>query len=163
MWESWKEFKHVPWGLNTLRVWEAQEGPGRLQNEIRVPAPSGAWDHVCLFIILAYESVQNQSENSFTQESQNRLLRSASLGLRSAPAMQEGSGSFCPSEHQGIASCLQPRRQGRPSLHTGVSSATFFRSPAASGECWLPSEPSACIFRRTFWLVLLHSEYSWQW
>lgn len=34
MWESWKEFKHVPWGLNTLRVWEAQEGPGRVP-----PAP----------------------------------------------------------------------------------------------------------------------------
>lgn len=26
MWESWKEFGHVPWGLYTLRVWEAQEG-----------------------------------------------------------------------------------------------------------------------------------------
>lgn len=153
------------WALKTclwLRL-VAQEGPERLQNEIRVPAPSGAWDHICLFIILVYKSVQNQSENSFTQESQNRLLRSASLGLRSALAVQQGSGSFCLSEHQGIASCLQPRQQGRPGLHTGVSSATFFRSPAASGECWLPSEPSACIFRRTFWLVLLHSEYSWQW
>lgn len=141
----------------------AQEGPGRLQNEIRVPAPSEAWDHVCPFIILVYESVQNQSENSFTQESQNRLLRSVPLGLRSTPAVREGSGSFCPSEHQGIASCLWPSQQGWPGLHTGVSSATFFRRPAASGQCWLPSEPSACIFRRTFWLVRLHSEYSWQW
>ena len=98
------------WALKTclwLRL-VAQEGPERLQNEIRVPAPSGAWDHICLFIILVYKSVQNQSENSFTQESQNRLLRSASLGLRSALAVQQGSGSFCLSEHQGIASCLQP-------------------------------------------------------
>lgn len=44
MWESWKEFKDVPWGLYTLRVWDrpgnrkgrrwAHEGPGRI-----LPAP----------------------------------------------------------------------------------------------------------------------------
>jgi hypothetical protein len=49
-------------------------------------------------------------------------------------------------------------------LHTGVSSATFLRSPAARGEWCGSSEPSASrIFSRTFWLVLLHSEYNWQW
>lgn len=97
--------------------------------------------------------------------SQNRF-HLASLGLRSALAVQEGSGSFRPSKCQGIASYLWPlcRRAPPASLHTGVSSATFFRSPAASGECWGPSEPSTSrIFKRTFWLVFLHSEYSWQW
>lgn len=116
--ENARSLQSLParWALKTC-LWPqlvVQEGPGRLQNEIRVPAPSRAWDHICLFIILAYESVQNQSENSFTQESQNRLLRSASLGLRSAPAVQEGSGSFCPSEHQGITSCLHPAQTARP-------------------------------------------------
>lgn len=76
------------------------------------------------------------------------------LGLRSVMAVHERSGSFHPSKHQGTVICRWPSTTlglCQPGLHTGVSSATFFKSPAASKEWWGSSEPSASrIFRRTF-------------
>lgn len=93
-------------------------------------------------------------------------LKMCSCGIMGRAPQERGSW---PKKHSGQvgrpggSNRLWPVRQPR-CLHTGVSSATFFRSPAASGEWWASSGLSASrIFRWTFWFVLLHSEYSWQW
>lgn len=140
-----------------MAVAAGPQGPGGPQNEIRVPALSKAQDHVHLSSCTTVCKTSGKYLHM-------GITESAPLGV-SLPKKHSGRagrvGQFCPSKYQGIARCLWPCYAG---LHTGVSSATFFRSPAAREECWVPSEPSASrIFRRTFWLVLLHSEYSWQW
>lgn len=104
-----------------------------------------------------------------TQHVQNNLETSSHRTAE--PALLAVSG---PKKHSGRAGRVgqfpfsqKPGRRQLPlacqlSLHTGVSSATFFRKPAASRECWVASAPSMSrIFRCTFWLVLLHSVYSW--
>lgn len=48
--------------------------------------------------------------------------------------------------------------------HTMLSLADFFVSLVESKECWEEVDSLASgMSRRTFWFVLLHSEYSWQW
>lgn len=51
---------------------------------------------------------------------------------------------------------LESGHKSTSACHTGVSSAAFFRSSAVRGDSWVPSAPR--ILRRTFWLVLFHSE-----
>lgn len=96
-----------------------------------------------------------------------QALSAVAIGLRSIIAVHEKSGRLHLSKCRALPSdsgLSTTSESCQPGLHTGVSSATFFKSPVASKEWWGSSEPSASrIFRRTFWLVFLHSEYSWQW